>query len=251
MKYINCLILILFLAVGVNAQQNKKVNIVFIGNSITYGACLDNPKEEAPPIAAVQYLKDNNYSVKYANCGVSGHTTYNFLPAADTDFEKVTEAADSLYSEDALLLFSISLGTNDSAIKGPSGSPVSADQYKANMQSIIGSLLLKYPKSRIIIHCPIWYSPNTHNGSLYMQEGLTRLQTYTPQIKSLVNSSPSYIWEGDTTGFNIFKTSYKQYFVAEDGNSGVFYLHPNKEGAKKLGELWAAAILRNLKRSSK
>jgi hypothetical protein len=30
---------------------------------------------------------------------------------------------------------------------------------------------------------------------------------------------------------------------AEDGKAGVFYLHPNEAGAKKLAQFWADAIV--------
>lgn len=37
-----------------------------------------------------------------------------------------------------------------------------------------------------------------------------------------------------------------KYFTPEKGNAGIFYLHPNKEGAKILGRFWAEAIMKAL-----
>jgi hypothetical protein len=34
---------------------------------------------------------------------------------------------------------------------------------------------------------------------------------------------------------------------AEDGKAGIFYLHPNEAGAKKLARFWAEAIVRTVK----
>ena len=33
-------------------EEKKNLNIVFIGNSITQGALLENPRHEAPPVKA-------------------------------------------------------------------------------------------------------------------------------------------------------------------------------------------------------
>ena len=138
------------------------------------------------------------------------------------------------------------LGTNDSAIRGTNGCPVSPEQYQKNMRTIIDKLIELYPGCKIVVHRPLWYSPNTHNASEYLQEGLDRLQTYYPEIKKLVKHYNSVkkgcVYLGDTDGFDYFRKNHKDAFQAENGNSGVFYLHPNKEGASYLGKLWGKAI---------
>ena len=114
-------------------SDNINLNIVFVGNSITYGAGLENPTREAPPVKAAIYLTGQPFigSVKYSNQGVSGSTTVDFLPETNTLFPKVKAAADKFKDEDwATLVFSIMLGTNDSAIRGTNGCPVSPEQGK-------------------------------------------------------------------------------------------------------------------------
>ena len=231
------------------AQENKYLNIVFIGNSITYGAGLKNPVREAPPVRAAIYLGKQPFvgTVRYSNQGVSGSTTVDFLPETHTLFDKVTAAADQFQDEDwATLVFSVMLGTNDSAIKGPNGSPVAPAQYRKNLQVIIDALLERYPQALVVVHQPLWYSPNTHNGSLYLEEGLERLQSYFPEIRQLLEhyaaSHPRRVFPGDTEGFDYFRQHYRETFQAEDGNSGIFYLHPNAGGAQTLGEMWGKAI---------
>jgi len=221
-------------AISSFAIHNKSVGIVFIGNSITEASYL----KDTPPKVAVTYLKEKHYNVKYANCGISGMTTFNFLPSANSCYRSVVVAADSLYNNESLLIFSIKLGTNDSAIKGPAGAPVSPEKYRENMQQIIDSLVLRYPSCKIILHHPIWYSPNTHNTALYLQEGLTRLQSYKYEIKKLVKNNPLYVFEGDKDAFDFFRKNYKQYHNPQEGKSGIFYLHPNTVGAEKLGLYW-------------
>lgn len=233
--------------------QNKSatdVNIVFIGNSITRGATLQDPDQEAPPAKAVEWLKQQKDigEVQFSNQGVSGFTTVDFLPAGSA-FKKV-EAAANLYkaSAGALLVFSIDLGTNDSAEQGPNGSPVSPENYKKNLQAIIDQLLTDYPGSRVVIHLPIWYSPNTYNASIYLQRGLDRMQQYFPQINDLVKdygkTKPGQVFVGDKQGFGYFSKHAATDLQGEEGWQGVFYLHPNKVGAENLGKLWAKAIYR-------
>lgn len=217
--------------------NGKKANIIFIGNSITEGTYLQSP----PPAIAAMYLDSLGYEIRYANCGISGFTTVDFQPSGAA-FSKVVAAADSLRKNNEQLIFSIKLGTNDSADKGTNGAPVLAEQYERNMQNIIDSLHLKYPECKIQLQYPLWYSPNTHNSAIYLQEGLDRLQTYFPVIKRLANRNKEFVTVGDSKGFDLFRKNYKKYHRAQNGNSGVFYLHPNTEGAKILGTLWAQNI---------
>lgn len=234
-----------------HAQKGKKseLSIVYIGNSITQGVLLEDPSHNAPPAQASLWLQKqaNISAVEYSNQGVSGMTTVDFLPASKTFLPKVKQAAD-LFKDNpgSALIFSVMLGTNDSAVKGPNGSPVSPQQYSTNMKVILDELLLLYPQCRIVLNRPIWYSPNTHNGAIYLKEGLHRLESYYPELQSLVSqyaqSHPHRVFMGDTEAFDYFKINYITDILAEDGNAGTFYLHPNKKGAAKLGEFWGKAI---------
>lgn len=252
MKQNSLTFLLLMFTVNLLAQTSDiKVNIVFIGNSITYGANLANPGAEAPPVKTVNRLQADGYKVGYANCGCNGKTTVDFLPASGTLYQTVVQAADTLYEKERnLLIFSIMLGTNDSAIKGTNGAPVSPERYKENLRVIIDSLHNRYPESYFVLHRPLWYSPNTHNTVTYLEEGLNRLQSYTPVLDTLAKEK-AYILTGDRDGYNLFRRKATKYFVAENGNSGTFYLHPNATGAKILGELWAENISKHLKELTK
>lgn len=219
-----------------------KLNIIYIGNSITIAHGL----EKSPSDVAAEQLIGLGYTVKYVNCGVSGSTTVDFLPETGTLFQNVINAAGSLDGENALLVFSIMLGTNDSAVQGPNGAPVSAVQYKQNLEKIINGLRKRYPECKIVLNRPLWYSTNTHNSSTYLQEGLGRLQTYFPQIKALVDENSDYVFEGDTEAYTFFENNHLQYFQAEQGNSGVFYLHPNQQGAEKLAGYWVGGMKKHL-----
>ena len=246
----------LLTSVCLGQSPKQSLNIVFIGNSITYGARLANPATEAPPVAAVAYLRRQPGigDISWSNQGKSGATTVDFLPSPLGLFTKVKKAAHGFSDGQALLIFSIKLGTNDSAIKGPNGSPVSPEAYRNNLKLIADSLLAEFPGCIVIFQHPIWYSPNTYNHSKYLQEGLSRLQTYFPQIDQLVAAYaaayPARVFNGDKKGFKYFKKHYLTDLQPEQGQQGTFYLHPNKKGAAVLGELWGKSIYKILRKNN-
>jgi lysophospholipase L1-like esterase len=231
-----CLITLFQLTVSAKNPNDKKldIDIVFIGNSITYGANLENPKQDAPSVVASEILRKKSgiNSVQFSNQGHSGFTTLNYLPDSPT-FADVIQATKLLHTnQDHILIFSIKLGTNDSAISGPKGAPVSKEGYRKNLKAIIDELFRQFPDAKVILQKPIWYSTNTYN--------------YFPELKSLVKSysanNKTQVFLGDEKGFNYFRKNYLTDLVAEKGQQGTFYLHPNKKGAAKLAKFWADAI---------
>lgn len=252
MKMKRILLSIICMVVCLYAQGRdvaKNVNIVYIGNSITQGALLQKPDMEAPPVCAVRWLaqQPGMGTVEFSNQGVSGATSVDFLPASGTLFVNVKKAADRFKGvPSATLLFSIMLGTNDSAIKGPNGSPVSPKQYYTNIKAIVDELLALYPGCRVVLHRPVWYSPNTYNSAMYLREGLRRLESYLPELQSLTlqyaQSHPQHVFMGDVQAFDYFKQNYLTALFPEEGNAGTFYLHPNRVGAERLGGFWGEAI---------
>lgn len=248
MKQISLISLLLFLFISSIKSQEYKV--VFIGNSITQGVILENPQQNSPPSQTIEWLRANSEGkYEFSNCGVSGRTTTEFLPVSENEFINVKRAADKFYSEGGQLIFSIMLGTNDSAIKGPVGAPLLPQLYYTNMKTIIGELLNLYPNAIVVLNRAIWYSPNTYNGSMYLKEGLNRLESYYPMLKKIVYeyniTNPKKVFMGDEEGFEFFKEKSDLYF-AEDGNAGIFYLHPNEKGAKLLADFWGKTILKAL-----
>lgn len=242
MQYVLLPFILLACSLTLHAQP---VSIVFIGNSITYGACLTEPSTEAPPVHTAALLREKGYEVAFANCGYSGSTTVDFLPG-DKLLPRVVQAADSLSRLGGPLVFSMMLGTNDSAMRGTKGAPVSPDRYRHNLLCIIDSLHARYPGSYFILHRPLWYSPNTHNGATYLAEGLQRLQTYTPVLDELPRERP-YILPGDRKAYDRFRRQHRKLLTPEAGNSGTFYLHPNKAGAEVLAGYWTKSIIHNMK----
>ena len=52
MKRVISILACLWLAAFLHGEERQNLNIVFIGNSITQGVILDDPRHEAPPFAA-------------------------------------------------------------------------------------------------------------------------------------------------------------------------------------------------------
>ena len=223
-------------------DPKANINLVFIGNSITYGATLEDPSTQAPPILVRQMVNDaTGVDTHVFNGGHSGITTFGYLPGRN-DFIFVTKAANTfLRNNGGLLYFSIMLGTNDSAIIGTEGAPVSTESYRTNMKQIIDELIRRFPTCKIIVNYPLWYSPNTHNGSRYLEEGMTRLRSYYPIIDDLVTEYDQ-VYAGNRNVWETFENN-RSLFTAENGNSGTFYLHPNYTGAVRLAEIWTQSLL--------
>jgi lysophospholipase L1-like esterase len=243
----------LIAASGQPMEKKLNIDIVFIGNSITEGAQLNKPASEAPPATASNYLRGqkNIGSVAFINQGRSGFTTVDYLPSSAGALAQVIAATKVLHKDKKhILIFSISLGTNDSAEKGPNGSPVKPVDYSKNLKAITDKLLSVFPDSKVFFQQPIWYSPNTYNSAKYMQEGLERLQSYFPELKLLVekysHSNPGHVFLGDMKGFEYFRNNYVTELNPEPGNAGTFYLHPNKKGSEDLGKFWGDAIYNGL-----
>lgn len=249
-KFLWMLCLCIPLCIYGQKRVGKELNIVFIGNSITQGALLQAPELEAPPIQTRLWLEKQEgiAEVNISNQGVSGMTTVDFLPASKTFFPKVKEAMEALKAQnpEAIPLFSMMLGTNDSANSGPNGAPVSAPQYYTNVKAIVDELLEAFPEALFVLHRPVWYSPNTYNGAQYIASGLKRLETYYPQLQTLVShyaeKHPGHVFLGDTEAFAYFEANHQTDFFPEQGRAGIFYLHPNKKGAESLAAYWGKAI---------
>ena len=98
MKKAIVLLTTIIASMSVSAQQSA--NIVFIGNSITYGALHQQREQTAPPTQCARWLsqQDDIDTVYYRNCGRSGRTTYHFLPNKDD----VVPAGDKTYFGDVV-----------------------------------------------------------------------------------------------------------------------------------------------------
>lgn len=252
MKKLLSVLAMVCLVLSASAQPRKArtCNLIFIGNSITEGALHANKKKTAPPVVAANLVGNMlSMDVHYRNCGRSGATTVDFLPEQKRDFVRVEKAIEEIKALSyAPILFSIMLGTNDSANFGPNGSPVSNEDYKKNLMTMIGRIRELCPNAIFILQRPIWYSPNTHNAAQYLVAGQKRMVAYTDVLIEIANENED-VYLGDRDAFDYFGAKHRKYMFAEDGKAGTFYLHPNEAGARKLARYWAQAIVKVVKKN--
>jgi lysophospholipase L1-like esterase len=246
-------------AVSLTAGTNGlSANIVFIGNSITYGALHKQRELTAPPVQCVKWLcqQEDVDSVFFRNCGRSGRTTYHFLPnAAD-----VVPAGDKTYFGDVVaktrelvkahpwlpLVFSIKLGTND-AVKRTKNDPTTPDNYVRNMVTIIDSLLKLWPDAHVVLQRPIYNTSDyvTKNGSVASKRSLKTMNTYYKMFPRIVAACKAgHVHIGDGDAYEFFKKNWRtDVFEEKDSRGKPYWLHPNEQGAQRLGEYWGRAIL--------
>jgi lysophospholipase L1-like esterase len=238
------------------AQQSA--NIVFIGNSITYGALHKNRDVTAPPVQCGLWLSQQEGidTVYISNGGRSGRTTYHFLPnAADvipagdkTFFSDIVSRANQLVKAHPglPLVFSIMLGTNDS-VERKHNSHTTPDNYVTNLCAIIDSLLTLWPDAHVVLNKPIWYYPDyqTKGGSIASKKSLKLLDTYYDCFAKIVaRCKAGQVHIGDHEAYGYFKKHYKSdVFEEKDARGKSYWLHPNEQGAKQLAAYWGKAIL--------
>jgi len=227
-------------------DPKENINLLFIGNSITAGATLGNASTQAPPIVCRALVEEaTGVTTNVYNGGHSGITTFGYLPGRD-DFTRIVNNAKAFRKQNGGNIYiSIMLGTNDSACSGTEGAPVNPDVYGKNIRSIIDKLFETVPDCKILLNYPIWYSPSTYNGAMYLQEGLDRLRSYYPVLDAIV-AEYDQVYAGKRDVWEYFENNFAL-FTRESGNAGYFYLHPNANGAKRLAEIWANSLLELIK----
>ena len=260
-------LLILFILLLIGAHQlscfaKKEVNIVFIGNSITYGALHQQRDVTAPPAQCAKWLSEQEGvdSVYFRNCGRSGRTTYHFLPnAADvipagdkTCFGDVVAKTSELVKQHpgVPLIFSIMLGTNDS-VERKHNSHTTPDDYVRNLVAIIDSLLTLWPDAHVVLNKPIWYTPDyvTKGGSIGSKQSQKLIGIYADRFRDVISRCKAgHVHLGDKDAYDYFKKNWKTDINEEkDARGKSYWLHPNEQGARKLAEYWGKAILQVIK----
>jgi hypothetical protein len=257
MKRIVLIWMSLWMAIAMQAGE-RSFNIVFIGNSITFGALHEQREATAPPVQCARWLSAQNGvdTVYFQNCGRSGKTTYHFLPnAADvipagekTFFPDVERKTSELMTAHPHLplIFSIMLGTNDT-VERKYNTHTTPDNYVKNLCALIDSLLTRWPDAHVVLHKPIWYYPDyvTKNGSVASKKSLKLLSVYCERFSQVVaNCKPGHVHIGDTDAYDYFKKHYRTDIIEEkDARGKSYWLHPNEVGAGRLAEFWGKAVM--------
>ena len=239
-------------------MAQRSANVVFIGNSITYGALHKEPGLTAPPAQCARWLSEQEGidTVYFRNCGKNGRTTYHFLPreqdvipAGDkTEFANVVAKTRELVSEHPTLplVFSIMLGTNDT-VERTRNKHTSPEDYANNLCAIIDTLLQLWPEAHVVLNKPIWYTPDyvTKNGSVASKESLKLIGEYEKLFPEVVRRSKAgQVHIGDNEAYNYFEQHWQTDINEEkDARGKSYWLHPNEQGAARLAAFWGKAIL--------
>lgn len=237
------------LMVGSYAMAQQEYNIVFIGNSITYGATHKAPQKTNPTVSCVKYLKEQGLTVHSRNMGKSGKTSRDFLPGRKGYWGGVKKAAAELaeaYPE-AQMVFSIMLGTNDAAIR-PKKSCWTDDIFRKSMTTIIDSLQAIYPQAIFVLQQDPYFSPNMEkeSGSKMDENSLKQVQSYWKVDQQLAKERKN-VFLGSDEIYAFFEKNHQETMTPEEGLQGTFYLHPNPQGSAELGKLWGKSLAKILK----
>jgi len=144
--FIGIILAWLVLAFSAKADPGA-ISIVFIGDSITHGAGTPQPATQAAPVVCGQLLQQQlpGTTVAVFNQGYVGFTALG-ISKHMPGIEK--EVATFFAAHPGRPVFSIMLGTNDSANSGPAGCPTAAADYRNYLKAIVDEILAKYPDAQ-------------------------------------------------------------------------------------------------------
>jgi len=127
------LFFIALICVAIPAQADERKTIVFIGDSLTVGYGLDNPKAQSYPALIQEKIDAAQLDYRAVNAGLSGDTTAGGLRRINWLLQQKID------------ILIIALGGND-GLRG-----VSADVTKGNLKGIIENARAKYPSVTILL----------------------------------------------------------------------------------------------------
>ncbi|MGX1930890.1 GDSL-type esterase/lipase family protein [Flagellimonas sp. 2504JD4-2] len=127
----------------VQTQENKVAKIACVGNSITYGAGMDDRENNAYP-TQLQNMLGDAYEVR--NFGVSART---LLKKGDHPYWETSEYKEALdYGADMVF---IKLGTNDTKKQNR----IYFDEFESDYKSLISAFKERNEKARIVLLLPV------------------------------------------------------------------------------------------------
>lgn len=208
--------------------RQKKVKVACLGDSITFGARLDNPSADSYP-AQLQKLLGEEYQVM--NFGVGGSTLLRKgKPNVWSQLSKV-----EAFGTDVIV---ISLGTNDTCGMGTCGNRKCweyQDEFASDYADLIETLKSLPSAPELWICAPSPMVLETPGLSDERIEGLTirkpRLQKLISQVKELVESK-----DVNFIDLNTPLDHQPALFTEKDG------VHPNKEGYRAIAQLVYRAL---------
>lgn len=217
------LFVICILHVHESNAQNKKVQIACIGNSITFGARVQNPASESYPAVLKSLLQGGGYSgYEVKNFGIGGATVIRF------GTPNIWKTLDSLklYRPDVVI---IEVGTNET-VGAPRYNWEHIGDFEKDYSAYIKVIREINPKCMVILSSPL--------DMVIATEGLS------PERKNDLSIRRPRIWELRKRTRKIAKAE-GGYFLdltkSFEGRSNLMTVsdgvHPNKEGYSYMAKL--------------
>ncbi|MEQ6118203.1 GDSL-type esterase/lipase family protein [Reichenbachiella sp. MALMAid0571] len=223
MKTLLSFFLILVFAVNLNGEKKRKIKVACVGDSITFGARLEDPSTDSYP-AQLQSLLGEKYEV--TNFGVGGSTLIRKgRPTVWNQLPKIIEM-----NPDVVV---ISLGTNDTCGMGTCGNRKCweyKDEYAKDYNDLIDILKELPSKPDIWVCAPspmVIETPDLDDSRI---EGLTIRK---PRLQELIGIVKNVAKEKNIEfiDLNTPMDHKPELFTEKDG------VHPNKDGYKVIAEL--------------
>lgn len=211
----------------------KKIKVACVGDSITFGARLENPEKDSYP-SQLQLLLGENYQVE--NFGVGGATLIRKgHPTVWSQLAKIKQSKPDIVI--------ISLGTNDTCGMGTCGDRKYweyKDEFPGDYRDLIDSISHFSSTPKIWICAP---SPMVLETSGLSEERINGLTERKPRLQELIDVIKKLAEEKDL-GFIDLNTPLKDkpdLFTEEDG------VHPNQAGYKTIAKLVNRELTKALK----
>mgnify|MGYP005848922695 CR=1 FL=1 len=216
-------IFIAFFLLSLISNEKKKIKVACIGDSITYGARLENREKDSYP-ARLQRLLGERFLVE--NFGVGSCTLIRKgRPTVWDQLPKIRAA-----NPDIVI---ISLGTNDTCGKGACGDRKCweyIDEFEGDYSDLIDTLKTLSSNPRIWISAP---TPMVLETQGLSPERVKDLTTRKPRLQMLIEIVKE-VAEVKKVGFIDLNTPLKHKPELFTENDGV---HPNKEGYLEIAKL--------------
>ncbi|MDN5213207.1 GDSL-type esterase/lipase family protein [Fulvivirgaceae bacterium BMA12] len=223
---LSCL-LVIFFSIGLNGETGKskknKIKVACVGDSITFGARLEDPVRDSYP-ARLQKLLGKRYIV--TNLGIGGCTLIRKgIPTVWNQLSEIRNA-----SPDMVV---ISLGTNDTCGMGTCGGRKCweyKDEYGSDYRDLIDTLQALPSKPRIWISAP---SPMVLETPGLSDERINGLEVRKSRLQELIGIVKEVAKEKNV-GFIDLNTPLDHKPALFTEGDGV---HPNKAGYSAIAEL--------------
>lgn len=221
--FLLCFVLFPFIGEG-GGKKKEKIKVACIGDSITFGARLEDRDKYSYP-AQLQLLLGDNYCVE--NFGVGGCTLIRKgNPNVWTQLPKIKES-----NPDIVI---ISLGTNDTC-GGTRACWDHKDDFPGDYRDLIDSLRTLTSNPQIFICAPspmVTETPGLDSARIAdLQERKPRLQELIAGVKGIASDKKTYFIDLNTP-----MTDKPGLFTEKDG------VHPNIAGYTVIAQLVYAAI---------